>query len=488
MDPVSPLTPSLRVDKINLHQENKQQQTPFGRGRILQGRITGKNNNQFILDVEGRQWIADSKAPLQVGQRLNLQVTGTTPNITLQILTNPLTGKIGKSLHLLTVEGQLLPGTINLAAQLPEEALSSSSKETLTFFKDVVAAFKTIEPDPKQAGSQMLKLLSNLFSSLDAGSEKNSLAVLSDFLGKLVQTLPQQNPVHALAVLLQQQLTDITSNMPLKELLLGKNDPEADTKLRALLQNIGILTGMESNTLTKAIMQFASNDKTVSPSPLLLQLLNLTENLLQQDADAQRQAPTGKELEGFTERLGANLEQLLASGKTKEAAQTLKSALLEIGHNLSENTSLHHQATQLTSTIELFQMLQLRLAEESIFFLPLPLPFLDQGYLLAEPDQKQSGQQQGKGKKQKYSLHLKLSGLGNLQIDLEQQNSGMRLRFYTQDRERTEFLSEHRRELQQWLTATRLESVQFLTGAEDPIKQLLSRISDRTSGMLNTKA
>jgi hypothetical protein len=488
MDPVSPLTPSLRVDRINLYQDNKQQQTPFGRGRILQGRITGKSNNQFILDVEGQQWIADSKASLRVGQRLKLQVTGTTPNITLQILTDPLTQNIGKSLHLLAAEGRLLPRTIDIATQLPEGTLSSSSKETLAFFKDVAAAFTTTKSGSDPAGSQMARLLSNLFSSSDTGSQKNSLAALSNFLNKLAQTLPQQDPDRVLAGRLQQQIGDVKLNSPLQEFLLGKNNPDADKQLRALLQNIGRIPSSEGNSLTGVIMQFTSNDKALSPSPLLLQLLTLTGNFLLKETGIQKPEPTGKNIEAFTKRLGINLEQLLVSGRTKEAVQTLKSALLEISHNLSEHTSLHHQAAQLTSTIELLQMLQIRLSDESLFFLPLPLPFLNQGFLLVEPDQKQSGDQQGEKTTRKYSLHLELTGLGNLQIDLEQQAGGIRLRFYTQDSARTKFLAEHRQELQQWLTATKMESVQFLTGAEDPIKHLLSRMSDETTGMLNTRA
>ncbi|HHD62900.1 MAG TPA: hypothetical protein ENK96_00740, partial [Desulfobulbaceae bacterium] len=334
MDPVSPLTPSLRVDRINLHQDNKQQQTPFGHGRILQGRITGKSNSQFILDVEGQQWIADSKAPLRVGQRLNLQVTGTTPNITLQILTDPLTQNIGKSLHLLAAEGRLLPRTIDLATQLPKGTLSSPSEKTLAFFKDVAATFnKTLLLNPGQAGSQMARLLGNIFSSSDTGSQENSLAALSNFLNNLAQTLPQQDPDRALARLLQQQISDVSLHSPPQEFLLGKNNPGADRQLRALLQNIGLLPFSEDNTLTGIIMQSIGNDKSSSPSPLLLQLLTLAGNLLSRDIGSQKSAPTGKNMEEFFERLGTNFEQLLVRGKTKEAMQTLKSTLLEISHN-----------------------------------------------------------------------------------------------------------------------------------------------------------
>jgi len=489
MDPVSPLTPSLRVDKVNLYQDNKNQQSPFGRGRILQGRITGKTSNQFILDVDGHQWLADSKAPLRIGQRLNLKVTGTTPNITLQILADPLTQNIGKSLHLLPEEGRLLPLTIDLAAQLPEGTLSTSSKQTLAFFKNAAAAFQKTPSVQWQQGSRLAGLLTDFVTSAKAGSEENSLSLLSAFLDELIQALPQQDPSRQSALLLRQQINESKSGSPLQELLAGKNNPEADRQLKTLLQNISSLPSTDGHKLADALTRFMGVDKTLSPSTFVLRLLTLTGNLLARESGTQKTEATGENLKKFTERIGTNLEQLLLNGKNQEATQTLKSALLEISHNLPENTPLHHQATQLTSTIELFQMLQIRFANEALLFLPLPLPFLDQGFLLIEPDQKQGGkQQEGQEEQKKYSLHLELAGLGNLRIDLEQQTGGMRIRFYTQDRTKTEFLAEHRRELEQWLTATQLESVQFLTGADDPVKGLLSRMSADNTGMLNTSA
>jgi hypothetical protein len=52
------------------------------------------------------------------------------------------------------------------------------------------------------------------------------------------------------------------------------------------------------------------------------------------------------------------------------------------------------QADQITRTIELYQLLQIRLASEALFFLPLPFSFLEQGFLLVDGDQ--SGKKGGK--------------------------------------------------------------------------------------------
>ena len=491
MDSVSSLTPTLRIDKLQLAQGNKQQQPPFARGQILQGLITGKENNQFILDVKGQQFLADSKAPLQIGQRLDLQVTGLSPRITLQVLTDPLTQNIGKSLHLLPTEGQLLTQTATLAAELPADSLSPPSQQTLNFFASLAADNSTSTGLQQQAGRQLTQLLINVFSTPESETQTKAFTELQNFIDRLTQSLPQQHPARAQVQLVRQSIDNLDRNVPLQQLLAGKSTPEATAQLNVLLQNINQLSASAPDntgrTLTELILQFMLR-RDQSPTPLLQQLLSLTEELLRQDTTGKQGLPTGKELEQFINRLGTNLEQLLATGKQEEAAQTLKSALLEISHSFSENTKIQPQADQLTATIQLYQMLQIRLAGEAIFFLPLPLSFLNQGYLLVEPDQKQEGEQQPRMENNKYSLHLNLEGLGNLKVDLQQQAGGMRIRFFAEDSEKAKFLSENRDDLQQWLTATTLESVQFLTGAEDPTKQLLARMTRGPASLLNTRA
>ncbi len=69
------------------------------------------------------------------------------------------------------------------------------------------------------------------------------------------------------------------------------------------------------------------------------------------------------------------------------------------------------QADQLVRSIELFQLLQIRLAGESLFFLPLPFSFLDQGYLLVDADQGRDPDRQGDEQAHpRYELHLRRKG------------------------------------------------------------------------------
>jgi hypothetical protein len=497
MDPLSSLTPTLRIDSLQTLQENKQH-SPFSRGQILQGLVTGKNNDKFILDVKGQQFLADSKTPLQVGQRLNLQVTTLSPHITLQVLSEPLTQNIGKLLHLLSGEGQFLQQTSTLAAQLPANILSTISEQTLELFSSLaIPGSKSTNSAEQPGGQQLTQILSNLFAAADVAGKKNTFVQLQNFINQLAQSLPSSHSALPQVQLLQREFT-ANPKISLQHLMNSNENSEQNAQVNALLQSISQLSQNISqlpsskdteSTLVELLLQFMRNEN-VHPTPLLHKLLTLSRDLLQHNATSQESipTPTGRQLQQFVNRLGTNMEQLLASGRQEEAVQTLKSALLEISHTFAGDNKIQYQAEQLTSTIQLYQMLQIRLASEDLSFLPLPLPFLNQSFLLIEPDQQQGGEQQSDKEKKKYTLHLNLEGLGNLQIDIQQQTSGMRFRFFAEDASRAKFLSEKRDELQQWLTATRLESVQFLTGAENPTKQLVSRITSGQTGMLNTKA
>lgn len=492
MDPLSPLSPTLRIDKLDLFRGDKQQPPPFSRGQVLQGLITGKNNNQFTLEVDGQQFVADSKAPLRVGQRLELQVTGLSPRITLQILSDPLTNNIGKSLYLLPTEGRLIPQLSALVANLPADSLKPASLQTIDFFSSLATSGSGVTTDLSgQPGEQLARLLSGLFTPGNAISQNEALSRLSTLLDRLAQSLPRQDHNSPLLQLIQRELSVLDQNLPVREFFFRSAEPEGITQLDVMLRNISQLPAAENigRTLAEAILPLIRGNDALSPTPLLLQLLNLTGDLLRQESTAEKPALSGRELEQFVNRLGTNFEQLLATGRQEEALQTLKSALLDISHALTGNAKGQQVAEQLTSTIQLYQMLQIRLANEALLFLPLPLPFLNQGFLLVSPDDKQHGlQTRSEEQKKKYTLHLNLAGLGNLQIEFQQLAGGMRLRFYSEDNSKAKFLAEHREELPSWLTATDLESVQFLTGAEDPAKKLLSLMTHGSTGVLNTRA
>ena len=176
----------------------------------------------------------------------------------------------------------------------------------------------------------------------------------------------------------------------------------------------------------------------------------------------------------------------------EEAVRTLKFALLEVAGRAETISDRTLSAERMVHTLELYQLLQLRLAGEALIFLPLPFPFLQQGFLLIDRDRpggdQDDSEQQTNHPDLSASLHLQLEGLGNLQIDIHRQDDRIALTFRAEQAEQARFLAEFRDELEQWITGGRLESVQFLLGAKEPNKTLLESIVTSGVGMIDTRA
>ncbi|NLB05572.1 MAG: hypothetical protein GX835_01180, partial [Desulfobulbaceae bacterium] len=106
MDPTSAALPILRIQQLPAYQSGGQQQAPFAQGQLLQGVISARTGTgQFAIDIGGRQVRAESTTPLQVGARLDLQVTALVPRVELQILPNPVHRMIGTTIHLIGQQG-----------------------------------------------------------------------------------------------------------------------------------------------------------------------------------------------------------------------------------------------------------------------------------------------------------------------------------------------------------------------------------------------
>lgn len=246
-----------------------------------------------------------------------------------------------------------------------------------------------------------------------------------------------------------------------------------------LLEGKQSLAPLLSQLLEQTLPQSVS-ERTAATLQTFLQSILPEEQLIQ---------PDGSKLQEVISRLGMNMEQLFAGNSQQEAVQTLKFALLEMSQQPGLSQQQSEQAGQLLQTLELFQMLQIRLQTESLLFLPLPFPFLEQGYVLVDDKSKQQGQNQGKENEPlTFSLHLRLEGLGNLRIEMVQTEGSLDIRFFAESTEKTTFLREHGEELEQWLTSVALNSVQFLSGAEEPGSSLLQRMIGDTTGVIDTQA
>ena len=485
MDPTSAALPILRIQQLPAYQSGGQQQAPFSQGQLLQGVISARTGTgQFAIDIGGRQVLAESNTPLQVGARLDLQVTALVPRVELQILPNPVHRMIGTTIHLIGQQGATLPALTGLAdqsAHLP--GLSGTSRETLQYF--AALAGRTTPADGSAPPlSQLLGRTAALLTSAP-GSERTALfAEIGSQLGQLAQggTLAPEPAARAAA--LATLFTNLAARPAAGQALLPAGvDPAPLATLLATGQ------GQPAQLLHTALLPLLANAGTAGGAPLAQLVTLLAELESAGTTTARRPLPDGNQLHEVIDRLGVNMERLLAEGRQEEAVRTLKFALLELGQQLPAGERGATQADQLVRSIELFQLLQIRLAGESLFFLPLPFSFLDQGYLLVDADQGRDPDQEGEAPpSQRYELHLRLEGLGNLQISIQQVEGKLALRFLSEDVERARFLADHRGELEQHVSGAELASVQFLVGAREPVSALLERIVHGVTGMVDTRA
>lgn len=207
-------------------------------------------------------------------------------------------------------------------------------------------------------------------------------------------------------------------------------------------------------------------------------------NQLQEFFYSQADNFLGKSLAGLSRMLGLDFEALIAQGQIEEGSNSLKSILLTLSQNLQENTKEAKNVDNLLKTIEMWQIFQLRLADKGIFFLPLPFPFLEQGYMLAghskEENQEVSGQDTSW-----ISIHLRLSALGNIEAILFSKDKGIDIRIMCQSTQIAQYMSKFKNELMDNIESTQISKLTIDIGAKDPEKNLLTHLLPNSDNFLN---
>lgn len=137
----------------------------------------------------------------------------------------------------------------------------------------------------------------------------------------------------------------------------------------------------------------------------------------------------------------------------------------------------------LLQQLDLQLLCQARLAQAGLTYLPLPFPFLEQGFLLIErgsPTVPEEGSVQ-------LSLHLSLAALGDLRIDVLYDRQGLSLRFCCGSKESMALLAGLREELGAAPLGLPLRGVAFVTGAANPVQALIQRLFPDGEAILNTR-
>lgn len=193
-------------------------------------------------------------------------------------------------------------------------------------------------------------------------------------------------------------------------------------------------------------------------------------------------------LKQLIDNLGLNLEQLLARGDKNSAVHTLKAALLEIAHSFNTASNIAETTNKILTTLELFQLTQLQVAGNTQLIFPIPLPFIEQGYLIVDQDDKDSESSNSTMSESRFSLHLTVSDLGNLQIDFLQNMEGLFIRFRAGDQEKADFIETFSADLKKAITDIPLINISFSGDAPDPIHDLVRQLVPEGNSMLDTKA
>ena len=184
--------------------------------------------------------------------------------------------------------------------------------------------------------------------------------------------------------------------------------------------------------------------------------------------------------------LGLNLEANLARGHAGEMEGPLKSALLEVLQLDRSGTGLPETTEHVLKLLEMFQFCQLKLTRVDVFFLPLPLPFLDQGFIVAD-QQKQQQSEAGNPAPCRLSLHLSLQNLGDLRIDLLHDPRGLFIRFVCDSQEKADFVAAYKEELAHALNYVPLFDITFAAGAESPVNALLAKMIPQGDSILDAR-
>ncbi len=201
---------------------------------------------------------------------------------------------------------------------------------------------------------------------------------------------------------------------------------------------------------------------------------SLRQALLQaaQSSPADGTQLTGTMLSSLIKLLGLDTERQVALSDPDQAAARLKSALLALGREQGQSQDVRQRAEALVNHLELFQLCRVRMAEQGLNWLPLPLPFLQQGYLVWHIDPEDDTNDQA-GQSGMLRMVLQMTHLGDLDLKLRPMHQGLRVGVACASQETASFLEDRKEELIHSVTALPVLECQISLGAKDPSRILL---------------
>ena len=120
-----------------------------------------------------------------------------------------------------------------------------------------------------------------------------------------------------------------------------------------------------------------------------------------------------------------------------------------------------------------------------MYIFPLPIPFLEKGYLLVE---EHHGDEDGQhSQDERFSLHLTLQGLGNLRIDILKSPEGIYLRFISDSAEKLKFIESFQDNLLLNSLDTTILGISFVQENLDTAADLLKKLLPEGESLFSFK-
>ncbi len=532
MNTITPLTSSTGLGSATSRSSGQPPgQRTFHAGEFLKATVLETSGNDFFtLDIAGNRITAQSKATLSPGQSLHLQVVTLSPQVELKIVSNTPQQVFG---HSLTLVGKNLDlsSLVNSLQQITGTTREATGKATVleakgndVFILDIGGKQITAQSEIPLSPNQTLQLQMTyqppqinvqIPSGIDQPTVNGPLSFIDDGTDftSIIKTLPKgdnspQTELVKATVLAHKggdvYLLDIGGKQITAQSqtpLVAGRSLELEIISTLPQPKITIVAGTDSKSVGSSLIPVGDTAEiinllqTLQPSRLVpLDSLSITSRTtLENFISLQQQTLSGKDggetIKHLVDKIGLAMEHLLAVGDKENAAQTLKAALLETAHVFKEATDISKTTHQLLGTLETYQLAQLHMENAANFIFPLPLPFLEKGYLVVEDFGKQSeGEDNGVKPPMRFSLHLGLAELGNLRIDFLQYQDGLYIRFNTDSKEKSNFVESFSTNLKEALSTSNLLGLTFSENATDPASDLIKKILPQGSSMLDTTA
>jgi hypothetical protein len=215
-----------------------------------------------------------------------------------------------------------------------------------------------------------------------------------------------------------------------------------------------------------------------------------TRNVLSDFAALQQKPLSGDDsgaiLKQLIDRLGMSLERMLAAGDKESAGNTLKAALLEMSAGFKGADAVAEHTNRILTTLELFQLAQVHADGDRQFLFPLPLPFIEQGFLLIDNQGREGEPREYDSDEIRFSLHLTMSEIGHLRVEFFHTSDGLYVRFHAESPEKSDFLARFSDDLKQTISEVPLLSLTFAGDAGDPVGELMRLIVPPGQSVVDT--